>query len=170
MSSPMIHVAPFKRLPVPFSKTPLPNLTPALPLEVLRAEVELRLIRKDDTPTDEQVAFRIDTGADITQLSLEKAQHRWKVKVGVDSGYVERTTASQRDWVKVFHGSIRVLFPGCDEPFELRCLFIEGLPDKVPPLLGLHSTLDFVRIRFDKTALPNAPNGAAIFERYEAPT
>jgi hypothetical protein len=162
----LICSVPLELVGADFSRTPSPTLTPAGHVAGLRATVHLRPIRKDGTPNDETAPFRVDTGADITQVSLEKALNRWKVKVGIDSGYVRRTTATGTAWVKAFRGSVRVLFPGCADEFELQCLFVEGWPDGTPQLLGLHDLVDKLRVRFDRTPLPSAPYGAVHFERY----
>lgn len=163
----LVCSVPFERVFAPFSKTPPPTLSPARPVEGRRAVVPLTLIRKDGTPYAQPVEFRVDPGADLTQLSLEMAQNLWKVKVGIDSGYVSRTTATGTAWVKAFRGTLRVLFPGCPDEFELQCLFVEGWPDGTPQLLGLHDLVDKLSVRFDRTPLPSAPSvGAVHFERY----
>jgi hypothetical protein len=68
MASPVIHIAPLHSLAVPFRLTsePDPTFDPT-PITIKRSVVELRLIRKDGKPP-ETIQFRVDTGADITQL------------------------------------------------------------------------------------------------------
>ena len=172
-TAPLLRMFPvFSRSPPDLARTP-PDLTDFV--EVRQVRAYLRLMNKQQEWTG-PVQFRIDTGADITQLSLEMAlSEEWNLDIGSDCGYVRRTTAKGEDWVRVYRGSIGVRFTypakkKAPPDFVWKCLFIEGLPPETPPLLGLHDVLESVRIRFDKTALPSAPYGAAIFERYETLT
>ncbi len=60
---------------------------------------------------------------------------------------------------------LRMRFPSMRErPFELLCLIQHGAPGGIPPVLGLHNTLDHFRFKIDGEYMPQAPMGHIAFE------
>jgi hypothetical protein len=166
MSSPAIHIAPLQSLTVRFRVTSEPNSTiDTTPIIIKRSVVDLRLVRKDGKPP-ETIQFRVDTGADITQISYEKARFHWGLQISGKRGQIKTITAAGERWVWAYRGNIRVMFRDSDEPILLTCLFVEDWPVETPPLLGIHDTLESVQFRFDKTISPTAPYGVTVFECY----
>lgn len=145
---------------------PPPRYDP-VPVVTYRAPIDLELFRPvGGGPVP--VAFRIDTGAGVCQMSLERADELG-VRIGDRRGELETTTADGTSWQRVVVGAIKVRFPGSDRLFLWDCVFFVDRPRTAPSLLGLKDVVASLRITVDRTPHPGMPDGSILFEDYPPP-
>jgi hypothetical protein len=91
--------------------------------------------------------FRYDSGAEITAMSVRRAQIEG---IPIPNTRMERTvlTASGQARLMVREGSIRAFLPGWarQQPNEWPCLFVEDQSEDIPPLLGLFRVIEDLRL------------------------
>ena len=62
-------------------------------------------------------------------------------------------------------GQLMIRFPQIpDRTFSLKWIFRDHQPAGVPPVLGLHNTIDLMKILFDGTPVPDAIMGRMVFD------
>ena len=114
------------------------------------AEVE------DRTGTWRAIQFVIDTGASFPIMRTGLAE-ALRLEVPHEASPISFTTADGRRASVVRDGELHLRFPQLlGQTFRLKCLFRDNQPAGVPPVLGLHNTLDLLGIRFDGTTMPSA--------------
>lgn len=97
----------------------------------------------------------VDTGASYPTLGLDVAESL-NLDVPPPSGTMRLRTAAGLIDAPVHDGELHVRFPQLPgQTFRLKCLFRDQPPD-VPPLLGLHNTIDLMTITFDGSSRPHA--------------
>ena len=120
----------------------------------LRARLYIDLQDRDGNWTG-GVEFVIDTGASfpVMRTALARSLH---LPVPAETSTVALTTGDGRREAVVRDGELRIRFPELpDQHFPIKCVFRDDQPEGVPPVLGLHNTLDLFRLRFDGTPLPH---------------
>jgi hypothetical protein len=148
---------------VPFSRRVI-DPDPAGPIRtILRAALSLEVRTRGGwfQPMNRCI---VDSGASYTMLSTARAK---AIGLAVPDLKVHAPllTATQSERVEVRDGEIVVRFsnmPG--RIIRLYCLFVDGIPENTPLLLGLNDFFDTFRVSFDGRFSPEAPAGHMHFE------
>jgi hypothetical protein len=108
------------------------------------------------------VFFRVDSGASLSSIGLERAQDAGLSIPPADTA-LERShaTATGPTVLRLRPGTMRIRFSAnlAERPFTWPLLFVEGRPRSVLPLLGLGGVIQDSLWHFEGEARPGAPWG-----------
>lgn len=130
--------------------------------QAFKLAADLWLWPESSTKTDGPLLFRVDSGAELTTISIARAEyHGWPVPPAEAAVSQPITTAAGRRQVLVRPGRIRVWWTRerTGYPFDWPALFVPDVPLTVPPLLGLGGVVTTCRWMFDGQPTPAAPFG-----------
>lgn len=119
----------------------------------MRASIKVEV--EDRTGDWRGVEVIIDTGASYPILGTCQAA-LLNLELPPPSGTIWLRTATGLVEVPIHDGELHLRFLQLPErTFRLKCIFRDQ-PAEVPPVLGLHNTLDLMTLTFDGTSLPSA--------------
>ena len=131
-------------------------------VEAMKLTADLPLWAEATRPSDDPILFRVDTGAQLSLVSLGVATRRgWPVPPPEDAVDLRMDTPGGVGPALVRPGRVRVWWTRdrVGYPFDWPVLFVPGLPTTVPPLLGLGGVVTTCRWTFDGRPTPAAPFG-----------
>lgn len=103
-----------------------------------------------------RVEVIVDTGASYPMMGTHQATAVLNLAVPPPAGTIVLRTATGRIDVPVADGELHLRFPQLPGlMFRLKCLFRDQ-PLDVLPVLGLHNTVDLIKLVFDGTSWPSA--------------
>jgi hypothetical protein len=127
----------------------------------VRATVHVEI--EDQTGGWIGVEFVIDTGASFPHLGTSLASNL-NLSVPSLTSHLSLRTATGLVNEIVRDGEIHLRFPQLPQhTFHLKCVFRDSQPSGVPPVLGLHNTIDTFSILFDGSMRPDALLGSMTF-------
>ncbi|MCI0703202.1 MAG: retroviral-like aspartic protease family protein [Planctomycetia bacterium] len=127
----------------------------------MRAEIPVEV--EDQSGTWRELVVVIDTGASFSMMRTSLATSLGlAIPVTTSTMPLRTATGLVRDVVR--DGEIHLRFlPFPERTFLLKCIFRDTLPTDIPPVLGLHNTLDLLTILFDGTRRPDGFMGCMEF-------
>jgi hypothetical protein len=110
------------------------------------------------------IAFRLDTGANISEVSADWARQSF-IPFGGSRLTLTMTTGASTGSVTGWVGTVCVRLPmwGATE-FQWPCFFREGRPPTLPRQLGMAGILNDLRFLLDGAPASGAPHGVLIVE------
>lgn len=129
--------------------------------------------RENDLDAYSQIAFRVDSGASHTTLSVAKARDH-RVTIPTRRRSVRVRTARGGRAESTADGPILLRFVNLEAySFVVQCVFVEDRSSDVPGLLGLNALRPVrgpeIRLTFDGAGNPDMPDGRLIIDLVPRP-
>lgn len=147
--------------PIDWELTNTDENRPGPPRIRMRAEIGVEV--EDMTGRWRELNVVVDTGASYSMIGTGVARGLI-LTVPPPSGTITLRTATGLATSPIRDGEIHLRFtqlPG--HTFRLKCVFRDNQPPGVPPVLGLHNTIDLLNILFDGSQRPDAFMGCMTF-------
>jgi hypothetical protein len=127
----------------------------------MRAKINLEL--EDRSGVWRELEVIIDSGASFPMMGTLLATSL-NLAVPTTTSTLPLRTATGLIQEVVRDCELHIRFPQLrEQSFRLKCIFRDAQPSGVPPVLGLHNTIELISILFDGTRRPDAFMGCMMF-------